>query len=423
MNTSLIDFVDALPILDVHEHHFPEVLLARDVGLLDLLRGSYAGWARARPYPLPSETRAEDPMLARQAEGSWDDVAAFVQESGSNHFVRNMVRALSDLYELGEGEITRNNWQALDGEIRRRHADPEWPGRVLDKARVAGIITDAYTDPLLDARAALGQRYWSVCRINALALAWHPQSRDHNGNSAAALADRLSLPLDTFDDLLALVDRLVETLAERHQVAIKNALAYDRDLCFDEPDERLARAAWGKREPTAAERKALGDFVVDRICRVAGAHDVPVQMHLGTGLIRGSHPMNVAGLIERHPRTRFLLMHLAYPWSGDLLALAFVYRNVWLDLTWSLLLSPSHFRRALHEAIEVLPDESRMMLGGDNWHAEESYGTLSLARRLIGAVLQEKVRDRYFTHADAERLARKILHRNATTFFGLPPVE
>ena len=100
------------------------------------------------------------------------------------------------------------------------------------------------------------------------------------------------------------------------------------------------------------------------------------------------HAGALAGLVERHPRTRFLLMHLAYPWSRDLLGLAFVYRNIWLDLTWSFLLSPSHFKLALNEAIEVLPKESRMMLGGDNWHVEETYGTMKLARQLIGEVLE-----------------------------------
>jgi uncharacterized protein len=87
-------------------------------------------------------------------------------------------------------------------------------------------------------------------------------------------------------------------------------------------------------------------------------------------LFEAFHHRDRAGLIERHPRTRFLLMHMAYPWSRDLLGMAFVYRNIWLDLTWSLLLSPSHFKLALHEAIEILPDESRMMIGGDNWHVE-----------------------------------------------------
>jgi predicted TIM-barrel fold metal-dependent hydrolase len=190
-------------------------------------------------------------------------------------------------------------------------------------------------------------------------------------------------------------------------------------VAFDEPDEDLARQAWGKASPSLAERKAFSDLVVDRLCGLAGAHDVPVQMHLGTGIIRGSHPLKAAGLIEAHPRTRFLLMHLAYPWSRDLLGMAFVYRNIWIDLTWSLLLSPSHFKLALHEAIEMLPNESRMMIGGDNWHVEETYGTMKLARQLIGEVLEEKVSAGYFQVEDAQRLAAKILRDNAIAFFKL----
>ena len=190
-------------------------------------------------------------------------------------------------------------------------------------------------------------------------------------------------------------------------------------MAFDEPDEALARQAWGKADPGPAERKAFSDLVVDRLCRLAGERDLPVQMHLGTALIRGSHPLKAAGLIERHPRTRFLLMHLAYPWSRDLLGLAFVYRNIWLDLTWAPLLSPSHFKLALHEAIEILPDESRMMVGGDNWHVEETYGALTLARQLIGEVLEEKLGAGYFRRADAERLGVKILRENALRFFRL----
>ena len=163
--------------------------------------------------------------------------------------------------------------------------------------------------------------------------------------------------------------------------------------------------------------KAFGDFVVDRLCALAGDRALPVQMHLGTALVRGSHPLHVAGLVERHPRTRFLLMHLGYPWSRDLLGMAFVYRNIWLDLTWSFLLSPSHFKLALHEAIEILPDESRLMLGGDAWHIEESYGALALGRRLIGEVLHERTQGGFLSEEGSRRLARRILHENARAFF------
>lgn len=113
-------------------------------------------------------------------------------------------------------------------------------------------------------------------------------------------------------------------------------------------------------------------------------------------------------------------MHLAYPWSRDLLAMAFVYRNIWLDLIWSFLLSPSHFKLALHEAIEVLPNESRMMVGGDNWHVEETYGAIQTVRRLLAETLDEKVAGGYFSPDAARRLAYHILHDNVRDFFRLP---
>ncbi|MSU35626.1 MAG: hypothetical protein EXS36_11040 [Pedosphaera sp.] len=419
MNGSLREFIEHLPILDVHEHHLPEIILQREVNLLQLFQQSYAGWAQVRPYCLPSELRDSDPMLAATGPTTWEALAPFLDRSGSNSFVRNLVQAIVELHGSGEPEITRDNWQALDDAVRAAHRRPEWQHELLNKARIATVITDPYNDPLLDVRPALGANYRSVMRINSLALGWHSDSRDHNGNSAHELLKRVGLGAGSFDEYLAAVEQLVAGMASRGQVALKNALAYDRDMNFDEPDEQLARAAWGKAAPTPMEQKAFGDFMLDHLCRMAAARDLPVQIHLGTGIIRGSHPLGVAGLIERHPRTRFLLMHLAYPWSRDLLGMAFVYRNIWLDLTWSFLLSPSHFKLALHEAIEVLPNESRMMLGGDNWHVEETYGAMRTARRLITAVLEEKLAEGYFSRATAERLARRMLHDNARDFFKL----
>lgn len=417
MNDDLRTCVGELPVCDVHEHHMPELLGNPDVGLLALLQQSYAGWTQARPYPLPGETRSADPMLAAVGRGSWEAIARFVEHSGSNSCVRSLLGALTELYNLGEEGITPENWEQLDADIRRRHSSPTWRDEVLSWARIERIVTDPFSNPLLDARDALGERYCSVFRINALAFGWHPESLDHNGNSAHRFAQQLGHSVTTFDDYLALLEVVVDTLALRHQVGLKNALAYDRSVNFDDVDEALARRAWGKQFPAPLERKAFGDVVVDRLCRLAGERDVPFQMHLGSALIRGSHPLQAAGLIERHPNTRFLLMHLAFPWSRDLLGMAFVYRNIWLDLTWSALLSPTYFKQSLHEAIEVLPDESRLMIGGDNWHVEETYGAMRLMRRLIGDVLQEKVDSGYFPAADGRRLARKILHDNAAQFF------
>ena len=419
MSQSLSEYIHQLPILDIHEHHLPETFLSNKVGLLDLFKQSYAGWTQARPYPLPGETIEDGLMDPAEGETTWEDIVVYTEDSGSNQFVRSLIHGLDELYELkGEG-ITKDNWQSLDQEIRKRHEDPDWPHEVLRRAGVTRIITDPYSGPMQNARETLGDHYQSVLRINALAMGWHPDNRDHNGNCASEFAKALNLSLDSFEDYSHLIDVLVDTLADRNQVAVKNALAYDRDIQFDPPDETLARSAWKNINTTPEERKAFGDFVVDRFCTLAGERDVPVQVHLGCAVLHFSHPMKLVGLIERHPKTRFLLMHLAYPWTADLMGICFVYRNVWIDLTWSHLISGSHFKRFLHEAIEVLHDETRIMFGGDNWHAEESFSTFKFIRKLISEVLQEKVDSGYFLESDARRLAEKIFTTNAIAFFGL----
>ncbi len=79
MANALRNFIAATSIVDVHEHHIPEVYLQRGVNLLQLFQQSYAGWAQARPYPLPSETREGDPMLAGVPATTWEALQPFLE--------------------------------------------------------------------------------------------------------------------------------------------------------------------------------------------------------------------------------------------------------------------------------------------------------------------------------------------------------
>lgn len=408
------------PILDVHEHYIPSVFLSDQVNLLTLFQQSYAGWAIERPYPLPSENKEEAPMDKTLPPVDWNALIPYLEDRGSNHFVRNLVSGILHLHGDAEWtDIHHHNWEALNDSILKSRTQPDFQVTALQRAGVEGIITDDYTNPLLHASDTLGSDYQSVMRINAFALGWHPDSRDHNGNSASKLLKQAGLTPSTFDEYMEALTLLAQQMESRGQVAFKNALAYDRTIAFGPPNAELAKRAWQKTHPTREERLAFGDYVVNHFCKLGAEMDIPVQTHLGTAIVQGSHPMHMASLIERHPRTRFLLMHLAYPWSRDLLGLAFVYRNIWIDLTWSWLLSPTHFKSAFHEAIEILPDEGRMMLGGDNWHVEETCGTLKTFRRLMIETFEEKISSGYFTEKEAIRLGQRILHSNARQFFNM----
>ena len=123
------------------------------------------------------------------------------------------------------------------------HRQAGWVAELQQRARIETIITDPYTDPLLDASTTLGPSYRSVMRINSLAAGWHPTSTDHNGNSAHRLLERIGCPAGSFADFAAGMEQLVATMGSRHQVALKNALAYDRDLHFALEQKLAARKA------------------------------------------------------------------------------------------------------------------------------------------------------------------------------------
>src|SRR5215471_946017 len=117
MPNRIQDFVDQTGIVYVNEHHIPDILLNPEVNLLQLFQQSYAGWTQARPYPLPSEKRDGDPMLTG---------------------------------------VPPTNWEALDASVKAHHQRADWCPEVLRRAGVERVITDPYTDPMLDARLALG---------------------------------------------------------------------------------------------------------------------------------------------------------------------------------------------------------------------------------------------------------------------------
>lgn len=412
--------VDQDWILDVHEHHLPELFLSPQVNLLSLFEQSYAGWTLRRPYPLPSEGWGETAPKPEGTPCRWEDLKPYLEERGSNHFVRNLIRGILLVHgQEGDHTLNASNWERLNQAVIQSRQDPGFQARTLTQSGIGKIITDAYTQPTADVRPVLGKGYASVMRINAFCMGYHAEVADHNGNRAWELLGQLGGVPQTLEAYLEAIGHLVSSMASRGQVAFKHALAYDRSLSTGSASFKQASEVWGKANASPSEKALFEDFMVHFFCDLAAERDLPIQVHLGTAWIRGSHPMRLASLVEAHPGTRFLMMHLAYPWSRDLLGMAFVYRNLWIDLTWSWLLSPTHFQMALHEAIEILPDEHRMMMGGDNWHLEETVASMQCFRDLLSEVLDEKVRRAYFDRSTANRLRRRILHENAQAFFKL----
>jgi predicted TIM-barrel fold metal-dependent hydrolase len=179
------------------------------------------------------------------------------------------------------------------------------------------------------------------------------------------------------------------------------------------------------RELDAAEEKMLGDhlfwYAVDR----ATACELPVKIH--TGYLAGVNAMELK-LIRRHaeaaaamcrqsPGTRFIFMHIGYPYYEDMLAVAKHFVNAHIDMCWSWIINPLAAKDFLKKYLVTAPANKVLAFGGDYVSVEPVVGHALIARRGITAALHELVQEGWLTLEEALTLAQRIMQGNARELF------
>ncbi len=391
----LQELIGSLPVISSHEHHLRDEA-HRSLTLEGVLRQSYVDWQK---IPIGESDADHERFLAQARHNSY-----FVW----------LEKALQRIYDL-PGKITARNWRDLSARISHLHGDPSAHLRLLrEHCRYLYGLADIYWDTGSD----LGHPdlFKPVVRTDMFVASYHPEVRDHDGNSPWGFLPIAGLSFGEYMDLL---ERFHRDRVAAGAAAFKLASAYERPLAFGEVSFDRAARVYLKRpeEVSEAERRAYGDYIVQRTCALAAELGVPYQIHTGLGQLEGSHPLLLEPTIERHPETTFVLFHGGYPWIHEIGALAHNHPNVHVDMVWLPLISTSAAAQALHEYIEVVPSSDRIAWGSDAWTSEEALGALLAWEQVVARVLAEKVDSGYFDIEEAGLLAEKLLYRNAQSLY------
>lgn len=205
-------------------------------------------------------------------------------------------------------------------------------------------------------------------------------------------------------------------------IAVKAQHAYSRTLLWHERSDAQAEAALETTlrggDVDEDTRLALGDWCWARGVELAIEHDLPFKLH--TGYYAGTDRMpvsriasgNLCGLLAKYLDCRFVLMHIAYPYSQELVALTKHYRNVYADLCWAWSIDPysgmDFVRRFLHAA----PSNKLFAFGGDTGWPTSAVAYAIQARRWLTRALQGEVDDGLMTEGQAMDLATRLMHDN-----------
>jgi predicted TIM-barrel fold metal-dependent hydrolase len=126
---------------------------------------------------------------------------------------------------------------------------------------------------------------------------------------------------------------------------------------------------------------------------------------------------HLAPLLARYPAARFVLMHIAYPYSDELVALAKHYPNVYADLCWAWSIDPFSASLFVRRFIHAVPANKLFIFGGDTFWPTAAVAYAHQARHWLTRTLQAEVDEGLLREAEAMALASRFMRENQYACF------
>ena len=239
---------------------------------------------------------------------------------------------------------------------------------------------------------------------------------------------------------LATLEEAMETLFARCaplSIALKSQHAYVRTLAWqkrtDADAERAVQAVLGggpgSEDQQSEARLCTGDWCLARGVELATAYRLPIKLHTGylaeTGQLGTAMPVDrlraghLAPLLMEYPNARFVLMHIAYPYSDELIALAKHFGNVYVDLCWAWAINPFASKDFVRRFLHAVPLNKLFAFGDDAATPSMAYAYAVQMRRWLTRALEEEVADGFMTARQAMDAATRLLRGNQLACFDI----
>jgi hypothetical protein len=416
MATDLSLHIQNTPLVDSHEHMQKEATYVEKGP--DLLQSLFQNYVSADLVVGGASQPAVDTLLDKNnpdvrarfagVQKAWE----VVRHTGYGEAVRLIAKLVYDMDEITP--------ETIEGALAK-HEQLRKPGERLRLLRDVAKLDHVQTDDILRAcyPDASGPDFffydisWFNFAIGAPDL--------------ELLTQETGIEVRDLDTLRQVMQKLFELYAPA-AIAVKTQHAYQRTLRWREHSDEEAASALAAylRDPqgiSEADKLCLGDWSLARGVELCIEHDLALKIH--TGYYAGHSRMPVdripAGhlspLLVRYPQARFVLMHIAYPYSDELVALAKHFPNVYPDLCWGWSIDPFSATNFVRQCIHAVPANKLFAFGGDTLWPTATVAYAAQARNRLTRALQAEVDEGMMSEADAIALANRFMFENQMECF------
>ena len=418
MPTDLTLHIQNTRLVDTHEHLRKEADYVDDGP--DLLQSLFQNYVPADLVVAGASQAAVDTLLdaanpdARARFAGVQRAWQAVRHTGYGEAVRLIAKLVYDMDEVTPEAIE---------DAQAKHAALRQPGERLrllrDVAKLDHVQTDDFVRPCLPDASGPDFFFYDI--------SWAAFCR--GTPEVEPLAQETGIEVKDLATLLAAMQKTFEANANV-AIAVKSQHAYNRTLRWQERTDFEAELALATylRDPQSmseADTLCLGDWCWARGVELAMEYDLPFKIHTGyyaghsrmpVDRIRAGH---LSPLLARYPAARFVLMHIAYPYSNELVALAKHYPNVYADLCWAWSIDPYSAADFVRRFIHAVPANKLFVFGGDTSWPTASVAYAFQARQWLTRSLQAEVNEGLLNEGEAMALASRFMRENQYDCFNV----
>jgi predicted TIM-barrel fold metal-dependent hydrolase len=412
--TDLARHIQETPLVDTHEHlrKEPEWVESGPDILQDLF-GNYVPAdlqvAGARPEALRRLMDGKDPDL-RARFGGIRDAWEATRFTGYGEAVRLIAEQI-----YGLPELTPEGLEAAQVKLAALRRPGERLRLLRETARLDHTQTDDFCWPCRPDESGPDFFFYDLSWVSFCSGEVKPEP----------IHQETGITVSDLESLRQAMAALFEKYGPC-AIAVKAQHAYNRTLRWEERDDAdaaraLERTLKGEQdEPT---RLCLGDWCWARGVELAIQHNLPFKLHTGYYAGAGRMPVdriragNLCALLARYPEARFVLMHIAYPYNDELVAIAKHYPNVWVDLCWAWSIDPYSSCDFVRRFLHAVPANKLFAFGGDTSWPTSSAAYAIQARRWLTRALEAEVAAGDLTERQAIEVATRWMRANQYACF------
>jgi len=408
---SVLEDIRQIPVIDTHEHLENESMHTAKNILCDYTQHYLSSdliSSGLAPHLIPALSDDNLSILEK-----WNLLSPFWENCRHTGYGRALDLAVSLIY--GFDQINRHTVEAINDEFLKLRSTKGYSTKLLKKHGIDTVINNIWR---LDGNSENGF-YRYVTQIDDYVM--------FNFDELRLDETKLEKMTGIQQWVEYCLEEIENDLIKRGAIAIKVALAYKRELLFEDAPLSLAEKGFQSiRKKSAgaspAHLKAAQDYVLHSILRLANDHGWILQVHTGYlegngGYISDTNPEKLSNLFNLYPNAHFDLFHMGYPYQAVLIALGKTFPNVRMNMCWTHILSPVAAKSSLYESLYTVPVNKLFAFGGDFRTFDGTIGHLEIARRNIAQVLSKCVEDGLFDKKRAIQIASKILYENPAEFY------